>query len=534
MFLFKAATMANRHLLSLTQEKYELFISNLQIEDALTDSDPSSASSFTMDVNLDLEPLLFLRSATAKLGLSYLTIDNLALAFTRDEALSFLFSTPPELLLSNLVFNPGGITTTNDKEFFLKFTDYTAPDPEAPLNYVNRMLESFINPFLSYRLSLHFFDKNLFATNLFSNVSLQTPITFNKDEINILLRYVDIFAFIRQVLAELLADPKKPTFTFSNVKPVLSLELEQSVLSSSKILKSLAERNIEESIFPFHLAKLESFYNVNLSNNNPKKKDLQIKIKTDLLEIFETILDISINSPSPSDQIIIEGMKSANAAMMSQGELLQRILLVERSKLDGTIPQSLFNTEYLSLSMDESGSKVEFNINNQKFLPPDQSSLSVSFPPKAAYTLGCSPTEIGIKVGPISHSSDCTSIRAPYFTNTILSKTQRLFCAIRHHPKLIRVLTNVLSASENRNLWPVSDDFANFQTFFCLAIDDATLKERFIHKTSSDLDFHRMLPSETVLRAFSLLFLDENGKIVSFPRNTYVFASIRLQPLSND
>ena len=225
MFLFKAATMANRHLLSLTQEKYELFISNLQIEDALTDSDPSSASSFTMDVNLDLEPLLFLRSATAKLGLSYLTIDNLALAFTRDEALSFLFSTPPELLLSNLVFNPGGITTTNDKEFFLKFTDYTAPDPEAPLNYVNRMLESFINPFLSYRLSLHFFDKNLFATNLFSNVSLQTPITFNKDEINILLRYVDIFAFIRQILAELLADPKKPTFTFCDSELLRSVKV---------------------------------------------------------------------------------------------------------------------------------------------------------------------------------------------------------------------------------------------------------------------------------------------------------------------
>ena len=96
--------MSYTHILSMTQEKYELFLSNTEIEDKLADDIPSSAGFFVTPVNIDLEPLLFLRSASAKLSLSYLTIDSLALAYTRIEDLTITLSIPPEILQSNLVF----------------------------------------------------------------------------------------------------------------------------------------------------------------------------------------------------------------------------------------------------------------------------------------------------------------------------------------------------------------------------------------------------------------------------------------------
>ena len=533
--------MAVNHLLSLSQDKFELFVSNVEIEDNLADSDSSSAAHFTTHISLDLEPMLFLRSASAKLSLSYLTIDTLALAFTSSESISISFLSPKEILSSNLIFSDETITTTNNKLFMLQFTDFTAPTITAPIEYMNKLISSHMNLFIAYRLSLTFFDKNLFIDDLFSHGSLLSPITLSDDEICLLLRYIDITAFMRQVLAitlpgEVGKDP--PPFTFSNLTPVFSSDLEKTTLANSKTLKSLADRKTTEATTFFHLVDFSSFHDVNLSVKGKPRKDLIERMKTHIRSVIEfgygVPLAVPLTDLSTADKTLVNNIKLSNLAMLAEGETLRRILLVQRSKIAASsVPPPFISTEFLSLSLDDGGTKAKFVINNQHFLPPDETQISLSLPKKAAYTLGCSPLQEHIQIGPISHDSDTISNRLPHFSNSILSSAQRLLCSIRHHPKLVRVLTDVLSPSENKNLWPTSDEFAAFQTIFCIHIDESTFQQRFIHKTSTDVDFHKMLRSENSLQKFSLLFCDENGRMLSFPRNTYVFVTIRLEPVSS-
>ena len=533
-----ALKMSVNHLLSLSQDKFELFVTNVEIEDNLADSDASSAAHFTTHISLDLEPMLFLRSASAKLSLSYLTIDTLALAFTNSESISISYLSPKEILSSNLVYSDETIPDTNDKLFLLQFTDFTAPTITAPIEYMNKLFSSHMNLYIAYRLSLTFFDKDLFIDDLFSHGSLLTPVSFSDTEICLLLRYIDIVAFIRQVLAITLPgedgkDP--PSFTFSNLTPPLSSDFEKTTLANSRALKSLPDRKTTEALTFLHLADFASFHGVNLNVKGKAKRDLTEQVQTHLQSVIQYGYGLPLTNLSTDNRALVNDIKLSNLTMLAEGETLRKILLVERSKIGASsAPPPFISTEFLSLSLDDGGTKAKFVINNKHFLPPDGSQISVSLPRKAAYTLGCSPQQEHIQIGPISHDSDTFSGRLPHFSNSIASSAQRLLCGIRHHPKLVRVLTDVLSPSENKNLWPTLDEFAAFQTIFCIHIDESTLQQRFIHKTSTDVDFHKMLRSENSLQKFSLLFCDENGRILSFPRNTYVFATVRLEPLSRE
>ena len=526
--------MSYTHILSMTQEKYELFLSNTEIEDKLADDIPSSAGFFVTPVNIDLEPLLFLRSASAKLSLSYLTIDSLALAYTRIEDLTITLSIPPEILQSNLVFTQDLQMDQNNKHFILNFTDFTAPHPDDALNYLNTLFRAHINPYIAYRLSLGFFDKDLFKEDLFSTASLLNPIELTIDDINLLLRYVDIVAYTRQVYAVLLAggdESKKPAFTFSEDLDALTKEIEKPILKTSRTLKTFGQRKRAESEEPFHLTYFQWFYGADLKAANTA---LTTKIKTHLTTILTNIAGIELNPSSAGDITQLNGLKDSNLNLIAQGATIKKILLIERSKL-ATPPffPSLFNTEFLSLSKDETGTKAKFLINN-KLLPPDNTAISIIFPKQASYCLGGSPLDNSLRIGPISNLTDTLSIKSPHFSNVITSRTQRLPSAIRNHPKLVKLSTNVLSASDNRDLWPQNPDFPNFQTIFCVSIDESTFQQRFIHKSTSELEYHRLLRSENSLQQIALLTTDQCGRVIFFPRNTYLYAAIRLEPLSRD
>ena len=531
--MFSYPDMANSHLLSLTQEKFEIFLTNLDVENSLKDDDISSASFFKTPVNLDVQPLLYLRSASAKLSLSYLTIDQLALAFTSSESLSIVMTTPEKILETNTVITKRNIVPTNELPFTLQFSDFTATTPQAPLEYMNGMFAN-INSFLIYRLSLAVFDKDIFKEGLFQNASIMDPIELSPQEVDILLRYVDAMAFCRRLLHVILSRDdrtSKPEFKFTNIKPLLSEDLERATLDNSRILKSLVERTAYESKKLFHLTNFPAFYKVDLSEISEKRRTLATRLTSHLREVLHDCFFIDLDNPSPNDKTLINNMLASNLKLLSQATTLRQILTVERGKLDPSFAAPLFNADFLSVSLDESAAKTKFNIMNRVFLPPDETEITISIPPRASYTLGCDPAESYIRIGPISFDSDTFSKKTPNLTNLIMSRTQRLRSSIRHHPKLIRVCTDVLSSSENKQLWPADDEFAGFQTLYCQTIDESTYQQRFIHKTSTDLDFHRMLRSQNTLESLTFLLQDECGKIVYFPRNTYVFAAFRLEPI---
>ena len=535
--------MTQTHLLRTTQEKYELFLSNTHIEDKLADNEPSSAGFFTTPVNIDLEPLLFLRSTSAELSLSYLTIDSLGLAYTRTESISITLKIPVTVLGSNMISTAEEQPAVNNKKFILHFTDFTATRPDAPLEYLNRLFSGHVNPYIAYRLSLSFFDRDVFKDGLFSTASLNDPIELTIADINMLLRYVDIVAFTRQIYAMVLAGgnkKKRPAFTSSNLEPLLSLELEKTLLAESRTLKSLSERKRAEKAESFHLMDFEWFYNVSLKKNeegeeSANAKLLATKISEHITTLLQDVSGISLTPSSTEERKTLTDLQKSNLDLLTQGQTIRRILLVQRSKLEpNPPPPSLFSTEFLSLSMDETGTKSKFLFNTQ-FLPADGTEISFLFPKQASYCLGGSPLDTSLQIGPISSNTDTLSSReASGFSNIITSRSQRLPSAIRHHPKILRVSTNVLSGSDNKDLWPPNQDFPEFQTIYSAPVDDSTFQQRFIYKNDSELQFHRLLRSENSLQQIALLITDQCGRIVFFPRNTYIFARIRLEPISKD
>ena len=82
-------------------EKYELYISNYETEIELSDDEPSSGSSFHPNIDLDISPLLFLRSPVAQIGLQHVTIENLCLCFLNNEKIRIKVSTPSEINYAN-------------------------------------------------------------------------------------------------------------------------------------------------------------------------------------------------------------------------------------------------------------------------------------------------------------------------------------------------------------------------------------------------------------------------------------------------
>ena len=78
--------MAFSHL-SMETESYQLFLSNSDNENNLSNPNISSAGSFelVLDRTIDLSPLLYMKSTNAEIAISHLSLTNLPLTVTKDE-----------------------------------------------------------------------------------------------------------------------------------------------------------------------------------------------------------------------------------------------------------------------------------------------------------------------------------------------------------------------------------------------------------------------------------------------------------------
>ena len=170
-------------------EKYDLLISNYETENSLDDQEPSCASLFSSTADLDITPLLFLRAAVAKIGLEEVTVDNLCLCFINEELIKIKITTPSDINFANSVCTPNFIKDKNSLFFNIQFSDFTATDIDTCLSHVNSLIEGNLSSFLIYRLSINFFDFDVFKDDIFTKpVSNFNKISLSLDEVQILLK----------------------------------------------------------------------------------------------------------------------------------------------------------------------------------------------------------------------------------------------------------------------------------------------------------------------------------------------------------
>ena len=366
--------------ISSTQAKYQLYFTNRNTEDSKDENETSSASNFEITTAIDLNPLIFLKSSHAQLALSHLSIDGLCCCFTKTESVTVSTKTGIVQHSPNVVFNEVRLQNENEKVLKLHFNDTIATDINQPITTMNTLVQSQINLFLAYRFSLTYFDKRVFKSDLFSDVHPDDPIQLTPQEINLLMRYIDFTFVIRRVYHNTLDSMTNqgqthcPAITPSNIRPLLTANLENDILNTSDNLISITERTATENTHFTHTLTVEDFYSVDCSKPNHKLAALETKIKTEFHTYIEN-LAIDINNLSKDDKDFLILLQSANIHHINQGKKMQDILILEKKKLSKDFSNDLFHSEFLSFQFHESTSKCVFQINNSLFLPNDQVNL---------------------------------------------------------------------------------------------------------------------------------------------------------------
>ena len=523
-------------------EKYDIFISNYETELNLSDDEPSSASYFPCTTDLDISPLLFLRAPVAKIGIQYVTIENLCLCFLDKELIKINFSSPPNINSANFFCTSDVITEKNATSFNIQFSDYSATSIDDCLSYINNLIEGNLSSFLIYRLSLNFFDLDLFKDLFSKPASIDNKISLSLKDIEILLRYIDCCLFTRRLLNAVLNGHDTTTLSSSVftpnllcLKPKLTALLEKNILNKSKILKNEEERLEYSYTYVFTTTDFKDFYSVDLKKESSERSDLAAKITSDFNNKLEDFFNIDSNDLPSADEKLLSDLKESNIKLIKQGLTLQKILLIQREKYESNFSPSLFATEPISIQKDESGSKTSFEIFNKQFLPPDDSQLQLSIDQQASYSLGCLPSS-SITIGPLTFASECqkSTITSPKLTSNILSSYQKLHGPCRFHPKVLNILCDVLSTSDQRIVRPINEDFPNFKSLFSILVDENHFNTRFFCKNSDEITYHRMLKTETLLQRFYILICDENERQVHFPRNSLFYAKLVIAPNKNE
>ena len=145
-------------------DKYALFIDNQSQEDELNDTDISTASDFAVSLNpqLDLSSLLFLRSVQAEIGVSSFFIDSLPLCCIRQESVHVHFNMPLNTVEANEKFNRSAMEKLNDTPLQLEMDDYCCSENQLAIDYVNSILHYSVNHYILYRYLISSMDTNIF------------------------------------------------------------------------------------------------------------------------------------------------------------------------------------------------------------------------------------------------------------------------------------------------------------------------------------------------------------------------------------
>ena len=488
-------------------------------------------------VDVNLEPLLFLKSLNAVISLTDLNISSIANCITSDDTLEISCLLDTTCLRPNRVNNKTKVSVANETKLIIHLDNVTATNSQLVCDYLNLKLAN-INTFLIQRLSLSFFDKIVFKNDKFFRVEARQKLDFNADEIALIKRYSDAAFFARSVFHNYLAgflpdaDIKLPRISYNNLKPYLSLEMEEDILNNSDLFLSIEERKKEESSHFLSFLRFEDFYNTDLTRTSAKREALRHKLTEDC----ETYLSLVLGSTPVREQLSQEDLDyimllmEDNIALLEIGFKLNQILGLQLSTIDANFSSSLLSVCPVTISVDPFSGKAIFHLNSQAFLIKGlQTSITVVCSSNVAYTLGLPNGYLSLTIGPLSITNP--SHRPPLPLNQITNTQQRLPSAIRFHAKLIHIATDLLCQSETRDQWLVASPYESFHVIYTQLLDSECLENRFIGKSDSGQKTHKLMRSANIFHAIRFILLDENCRRLSFARETIVNLGLQISPL---
>ena len=90
--------------------KFQLYIDNSEQENKLEDDDSlSTCSSFETIMDINMAPILYLRSCTAKIAVTDFSVSDLPLAVTTHDFIDIQCSIDLDILQTNRIFNKAAV-----------------------------------------------------------------------------------------------------------------------------------------------------------------------------------------------------------------------------------------------------------------------------------------------------------------------------------------------------------------------------------------------------------------------------------------
>ena len=537
MTTYNSMTLAH---LSRGTTEYVINLDNEDIEDQLEENVLSSASDFRVILNpqLDLAPLLYLKSCSAQMGISQININSLPLTCSRLEGVKIFLTTPLTSVTGNVTLNDESIKEMNKIPLEIMLNDFSTDDPGELIEFLNKKIfYQAVSDFLVSRYLTFFFDSDVFKNRQLT--------TFSIHEVNLLQRYIDITLYVRHLIhdkfRELIANtpvenedatqPPDPTFTedltglwqyHPTTQECMTEAGETKILGESENLKRREDRIQTER---FQLVKFAQFY-----THSVKAVPTHIReaIKTDFLERLQD--DDIFSAGTTVDPGQLDTLKSyclSNRIMIQYGLLARNLIfllsnLYDKRKTD----EILFENRIMVLKLDETKSKCYVHLVKNNFLPTDGGSVHIDLPKHLSFVLG---GRVGrpVKIGPVSLT--IPDKITPRLTETLESPFQRLPQAIHPLPKLIHCCSDLIVRKE-RDYWMNKCPFLNQSSLFTFPLDEEHVSRRFISKICDTVTYHRIQNVHNILNSFRFCLLDEYYQPLQFaPRTCNV--SLTIQPV---
>ena len=220
---------------------YDVFCDNSATENELNDDKHSSASNFSCQLLpfLDLAPLLYLRSVAAEVQLSRLHIGSFPLSFSRLESCQLFLYVPPSFADANQLVSSKDVEKFNGTPFQLPMADRTCPNSEDVIEFMNLTFRHHLSYFIICRFINICCDEDYLDEH--------SRFIFSKQDITLLLRYLDTCLFTRLTLHNYLCndilgitEPLQSQITYSKVRGIFTGVFEAEVLKDSKVFKNPA------------------------------------------------------------------------------------------------------------------------------------------------------------------------------------------------------------------------------------------------------------------------------------------------------
>ena len=518
-------------------QKYYEFIFNNHLAEDEKEHGLSTASDFTVDCQINLSPLIFLRSTNAQMCLKHFHVDSAPLSLLENERIRLDVTVPTNIVTANRKFHAIEVRNINKKPFEILTDNYIATNTkDATLRHINSMLNSRVNIHLLWRFAGTAFDIDVFKPAIFEKTHQYNELALTSDDIRLLFNYSAITNYTRRKYLEILSDyvpvPTMPAMKFNELyTPLVPVE-ETMILDKSSILKTSTE-------IADHLKLLASpplihfslFYGIDLSKPSSARDALDAALSTHYKKTLKLML-LNLRSLSGEDKQTIRDHQKSHIALINHVTSVESILTVERARLtQDRQTTSLLQTDFLQI--EQIAGRATFNINNQ-LLPRDNTTVKITLPESVSYALGSRTRQDQLVVGEISYDTDTQATRQRFTNSDIKTKGDRLYTPIKNHPNLIYICTDLLSESAIFKSHTKPTKFPHFNALHVERICEDTLLSNTIYKCPTEMVYHRILRTYNQLSSLRILLLDEYWQQVFFPLKSRVTGCLKIQSTEAD